>query len=341
MRLARRGVRLAMLFFCLDQSANLGSAVAKAGRFPLQSHEHRSFDGGEHKTRPLVSVRGKDVYVLLSLNGDAEASANDKLCRLLFFLATCREHGASRLTAIVPYLAYSRKDQQTKPRDPVTTRYVAALFEAVGTDTIVTLDVHNLSAFQNAFRCRNIHLDSRRLFSDAILDVAGPGPIAIVSPDSGGVKRAELLREALEVVAGRPVAFGYMEKRRSAGVVSGGAFAGDVAGRQVWIVDDMIVGGTTMLRAAQACNAAGAAAVHLLATHALFSAASFASLVNSQVCDVTVTDSVASRVGADGAADKLRVLPIAKLIAQSVLRLHAGQSMTDLLEPVPRPATRR
>lgn len=331
-----------MLFFCLNQSGTLGPAVAAAGNFSLQPHEFRPFDGGEHKTRPLVSVRGKDVYVLMSLNGDADASANDKLCRMLFFLAACREHGATRLTAVVPYLAYSRKDRQTKPRDPVTTRYVAALFEAVGADCVVTLDVHNLSAFQNAFRCRTIHLDSRRLFCDAILDVAGPGPIAIVSPDSGGVKRAALLREALELTADRPIGFGHQEKRRSSGVVSGGAFAGDIAGCQVWIVDDMIVGGTTMTRAARACATAGAAAVHLLATHALFSAGSLASLLGGDVRDVTVTDSVASSLIGDHPGG-LRVLTVAPLIAQAIARLHAGQSITDLLEPVaqPDPAARR
>ncbi len=75
---------------------------------------------------------------------------NDKLCKLLFFAATCREHGASRATAVVPYLAYSRKDRQTKSPDPVTTRYIAQLFEAVGIDMVVTLGVHNLAAFQNA-----------------------------------------------------------------------------------------------------------------------------------------------------------------------------------------------
>ncbi|MGB5560233.1 MAG: ribose-phosphate pyrophosphokinase-like domain-containing protein, partial [Paracoccaceae bacterium] len=84
-----------MLFFALNTSADLGHAVADAGGFALASHEEREFEGGEHKTRPLQSVRGKDVYVLQSLHGQADQSANDKLCRLLFFLAACRENGAA------------------------------------------------------------------------------------------------------------------------------------------------------------------------------------------------------------------------------------------------------
>ena len=96
----------------------------------------------------MISVRGKNVFVVQSLYGDHRQSGNDKLCRLLFFIGALKDAAAARVTAVVPYLAYARKDRKTKPRDPVTTRYVAALFEAVGTDTVMTLDVHNLAAFQ-------------------------------------------------------------------------------------------------------------------------------------------------------------------------------------------------
>src|SRR5690606_10337866 len=122
------------------------------------------FEDGEHKIRPLTSVRGRDVYVLSSLYGETDRSPDEKLCRLLFFIATLRDNGATRVTAVVPYLAYARKDRRTQSRDPVTTRYVASLFEAVGVDRVVTLDVHNLAAFQNAFRCRTEHLEARMLF---------------------------------------------------------------------------------------------------------------------------------------------------------------------------------
>jgi ribose-phosphate pyrophosphokinase len=80
-----------------------------------------------------------------------------------------------RVTAVVPYLCYARKDQKSQPRDPVTTRYVAALFEAVGTDRILTMDVHNLAAYQNAFRCRTDHLEAARLFVDAMRSPHRPG----------------------------------------------------------------------------------------------------------------------------------------------------------------------
>ena len=140
-----------LLLFALGATRPHGDAIARRLGLELSPHEEREFEDGEHKSRPLISVRGRDVYVIHSLYGDREQSANDKLVRLLFFLGALRDASAGRVTAIVPYLAYARKDRKSKPRDPVTTRYVASLFEAVGTDRVVTLDVHNLAAFQNAY----------------------------------------------------------------------------------------------------------------------------------------------------------------------------------------------
>ncbi len=322
-----------MLFFALHGSDVLGRRIADAGGFTVAMHEERDFEGGEHKMRPLVSVRGEDVYVLHSLNGVPGASANDKLCRLLFFIAACKENGASHVTAVVPYLAYSRKDRQTKPRDPVTTRYVATLFEAVGTDIVVTLDVHSIMAFQNAYRCRTLHLDTRKLFAGELAQRLPNGRLTVVSPDGGGVKRAELFREMLQAVTGKQADFGFMEKRRSAGVVSGSLFAGDVDGRDVVVVDDMIVGGGTVIRAAEACLARGAASVHAIATHALFSTAFINELGRSPLEDLFVTDSTMSPVmEVNGTQGKLRIVSVAPLIGEAIRRLAFGGSIDELLE---------
>ncbi len=312
-----------MLFFALNGSDKLGKRIAEAGGFPVSLHEEREFDGGEHKARPLTSVRGKDVYVLHTLNGTSLASANDKLCRLLFFIAACKENGAARVTAVVPYLAYSRKDRQTKTRDPVTTKYVAQLFEAVGTDMVVTLDAHNVIAFQNAYRCQSIHVDSHRVFADRLTGTTKAGGFAVVSPDAGGIKRAQLFRETLETVSGEEVGFAMMEKRRSAGVVSGSLFAGDVDGRKVIIVDDMIVGGTTMARAAAVCRANGAAEVHLVATHALFGRRIPDELSGRDINRIFVSDSVDLSGHSDATdAGKLHIVSVAPLIGAVINRSH-------------------
>lgn len=309
----------------------MGRAVARALGTTLHPHEERDFEDGEHKARALVSVRGEDVYVLHSLAGETGQSANDRLIKLLFFIAACRENGATRVTAVVPYLAYARKDRQTKSRDPVTTRYVAQLFEAVGTNCLVTLDVHNIAAFQNAFRCRTVHLDTRKLFCTRIPSLAGDLPVTIFSPDGGGVKRAELLQESYEAEMDRLAGFGFMEKRRSRGVVSGDLFAGSVAGCAVFLVDDMISTGGTMLRAARACRDRGAVAVHALATHGLFGKGSERLVSDAAIDRIVVTDSLASAVRlAAEQPDKIEILSCAPLIGAAIRALQGRGSITEL-----------
>lgn len=319
-----------MRMFVLKDSNDLGVAVAETLSVPVAPHEERDFKDGEHKARPLVSVRGKDVYVLQSLAGGSGASVNDKLCKLLFFIATCHDNGAGRVTAVVPYLAYSRKDRQTKSRDPVTTRYIAQLFEAVGTDRVITLEVHNIAAFQNAFRCESVHLDVRKLFVPAIKRLAKDLPITVFSPDSGGIKRAQLLKEALE---GDEVGFGFIEKRRSRDIVSGELFAGEVNGSAVILVDDIISTGGTMLRSAIACRERGAKAVYAFATHGLFSPGCEALFDSPAVDRIVVTDSttLANRTGSEPRA-KIEIVPVAPLIAEAIRRLHANKSIAECAE---------
>ena len=191
--------------FALNGSKELGEKIATSLGGKLAAHEERSFEDGEHKSRPLDTVAGCDVYVVHSLHGGPEESPNDKLCRLLFFVGALKDAGATRVTAVTPYLCYARKDRRTKANDPVTIRYLASVFEAVGTDAIVTLDVHNEAAFENAFHCPSIALTTAPLLIGKIRSIAGDKPISVVSPDLGGGKRADLLRQALEKALQRPV----------------------------------------------------------------------------------------------------------------------------------------
>jgi ribose-phosphate pyrophosphokinase len=239
--------------FALHATDGLGRQIAAALGQPLASHEERDFEDGEHKGRPLDNARDADVYVVQSLHGGPAESANDKLCRLLFFIATLKDAGAARVTAIAPYLCYARKDRRTKPNDPVTIRYIASLFEAVGTDVVVTLDVHNPAAFENAFRRPTVALTAAPLFVDYARTLSEDS-LCVVSPDPGGVKRAELFREALESAIGEPVGKGFADKHRSKGVVTGDLFVGDVAGATALVIDDLISTGGTLQRAARAAR---------------------------------------------------------------------------------------
>ncbi|WP_026608157.1 ribose-phosphate diphosphokinase [Methylocapsa acidiphila] len=322
-----------MQLFALNATKTFGEKIAAALRVKLSAHEEREFEDGEHKARPLVSVRGEDVYIVQSLHGGPDQSPNDKLCRLLFFLATMKENGAARVTAVIPYLAYSRKDRQTKPRDPVTTRYVAQILEAVDADRIITLDAHNVVAFQNAFRCETIHLDTQRLFAERAFALVGGAPVVVASPDPGGVKRAQLFRETLERLLGRPVGGAFMEKRRSAGVITGNLLVGDVAGAAALVVDDLIASGATMARAAQALHDAGAAAIYAFAAHGLFTGEAATALQDPHLAKIFITDTVPPFRLEKGVVDShVEIISAAPLFAEAILALHEGNSINSVLQ---------
>ena len=309
-----------MLLFALQASRPLGIEVAAALGVPLAPHEERTFEDAEHKIRPLVDPGGTDCVVVQSLHGGPEASGDDKLVRLLMFIAALRDHGARRVIAVVPYLAYARKDRRTQPFDPVSIRVVAQLFEAVGCDALVTLEAHNVAAFDNAFRLRAVSLSPNPLFSAVAAKLVGDAPLAVVSPDVGGVKRAQLWREALEVALKRPVGQAFIDKRRACGVVSGGdRVTGDVDGATALIVDDLIATFGTIDRATGALLAAGARRVLAFAAHGLFVAPAADVLERTAVERVFVTDTVPPfRLEGRPARARVEVLPSAKLFADAI-----------------------
>lgn len=309
------------VLFALEGSHEFGRSVASKLGISLAAHEDRAFDDGEHKSRPLQSLRSRDVYVLHTLFGEEAVSVNDKLLRLLFFIATVKDAGAKRVTALVPYLAYARKDRRAKDQDPVTTRYVAQLFEAMGVDCVVALEVHNRGAFDNAFRCQTVHLEAHSLFVDALIDRVGDEPAVIVSPDAGGTKRVDRFRDAWADATGVQPPTAFLEKRRSNGKVTGDAVIGDMTGKVAIIVDDMVASGTTLLRAADACKDKGATRVFGVITHGLFGPGSEQLYRAVSMDQLFITDSVTPQQKPE-VQGLVTTLPVAALFAQAVRELH-------------------
>jgi ribose-phosphate pyrophosphokinase len=309
----------------------LGSKVAAALGISLSPHEEQEFTGREYKARPLHSVRGRSVYVVQSLFGDSRGSANDRLCQLLFLIGALKDAGAARVTACVPYLAYARQDRRAEARDPITVRYIAQLFEAMGVARVVALEAHNLAAFDNAFRCNTVHLEAADLFVRHFAAQSADHEFAVVSPDIGGVKRARHFQERLEEALGRTVNFALMDKKRSRGGVTGTLFAGDVAGRCVIVLDDLISSGTTAARAIGACRRADAVRVELAATHASFAAEAHRLFAQDPPDKVVVTDSVDLGEGfLPYLQGPLAVLSVAPLFAEAIRRLEHGGSLSEL-----------
>lgn len=316
------------MLFALDATQALGSGVAAAMDLELARHEARDFDDGEHKLRPLDCVRGRDVYVLSSLYGDATSSVNDKLVRLLFFLGAVRDAGATRLTAVLPYLCYARKDVRTQPDDPLPTRYVAQLLEALGVDRVLVIEAHNPAAFQNAFRIPAEHLSCSGLFADAIAArLPADARLVVVSPDPGGFKRADRLKSSLARRLQRDIGLAMMEKRRALGTLEVGRLAGDVAGATAIIVDDILATGSTLAAAVAACRAQGATAVIAAASHGLFVAPAAELLVSDALPRVLITDTVAPFRLTETARTRVEVVGVASLLAHAIEQLAADKSI--------------
>lgn len=325
------------LLFCLSESRDLGEAISRESGIALAALEERSFEQGEFKLRPLVSVRERTAWVVQSLCGSDQAPTAQRFIRLLFLLCALRDAGARRTVALVPYLAYARKDRRTQSRDPIHTRYVAQLFEACGLDRIVALDVHNPAALDNAFRIGVDHLSALPMFAAHFAHRLQSEAVAVASPDVGGIKRAQIFRELLQQRIGRPIGQAFIEKRRAGGEVSGGLVVGNVAGSIVLVLDDLCSTGGTLRRAAAGLRAAGAQAVYAVVTHAPLDAGTSMVLDDPAVDAMVVTDSVgaSSHPVLRSPPSKLTVLPVSPLLGQALSRPLSGLPLAELLEHWP------
>jgi ribose-phosphate pyrophosphokinase len=262
-----------------------------------------------------------------------------RLIRLLFLLQGLRDAGAARVIAVIPYLAYARKDRRTKPRDPVYTRYVAQLIEATGTDRVVALDVHNASSIDNAFRIPVDHLSALPMMATHFTQHLPTGKLAVASPDIGGIKRAQTFRELLERKTSKEVELVFVEKHRTGGAVTGGAIVGNVSGRAVIVLDDLCASGSTLLRAAAALRRAGAASVHATVTHTPIEAGLAALAAAQDIAQVVVTDSVgyAPNLAMSPHRAKIELLPAGELLGCAMARMVSGDSLAPLAEHWPPP----
>lgn len=206
------------------------------------------------------------------------------------------------------------------------------MFEAAGVDAVVTLEVHNEAAFDNAFRCPSVALSTAPLLIERIRELAAGRPICVVSPDLGGGKRADLLREALEKTLGRPVGKAFVEKHRSSGVVSGDLFAGEAADALCIVIDDLVSTGGTLVRAARAARVHGGKEVVACVAHGLFMPGAEIALADAAIDRIIATDSVpAFRLPPGPVLAKLEIVSAAPLFAETIRRLHRGEAVADLL----------
>jgi ribose-phosphate pyrophosphokinase len=314
----RRRVPDAPLVVCGSGSPRLGAAVcAELGVEPAAA-EMRRFGEGTLFVRLLENVRGRDVYVVQS----TIYPANDNIVELLFWLDACRRASAGSVTAVVPYFSYGKGDKKDEPRVSIRARVLADALEAAGADRVVTMDLH-APQIQGFFRAPVDDLYAmpylcRRLQS---LDLRDP---VVVSPDSGYAKKARQFAHRLG--AGFALADkarpGHDEEVEVFGVI------GEVSGRDAILVDDFIASGGTLVEAAEKLVERGARSVTAAATHGLFSGDAASRLAASPIARVFVTDTVENQP--QPLPERLEIVPVARLFAEAIRRIHARESISVL-----------
>lgn len=273
-----------------------------------------TFPDGEIGIQIQENVRGKDIFLLQSL----ALRPNHYLMELLIMADALKRASARSISAVVPYIAYSRQDRKDKPRVPITAKLVANLLEKAGVTRILTMDLHT-EQMQGFFDIPVDHLYARSLFIKAFKDL-GLENLVVVSPDVGCNKLARKFAEDLNVD------LAIVDKRRiSATEVAVNTIIGDVNGKNVILVDDMCSTGETLSAAAKICRARGAKTVVAAVTHGLFVRED--ALKNSGIDLIYVTDSipVGARVGVE-----VKIVRSAELFAQAIDCVVNAKSITSL-----------
>jgi len=290
-------------------------AVAKYLSIPLSEAKINRFSDGEISVQISESVRGKDVFIIQSTC----APANANLMELLIMVDALRRSSASSITAIVPYFGYARQDRKAAPRVPITAKLVANLMETAGIDRVVTVDLH-AGQIQGFFDIPVDNLYGSIVFKDYIQRKNLKNPI-IASPDIGGVARARNFAKNLNLDL--VIVDKRRERANESEVMN---IIGDVDGKDVILIDDMIDTAGTMVKAASALKAKGATSVMAFCTHPVLSGPAYERIEKGELDELVVTDTIPLKQD----SSKITVLSVSKLFAEVIRRIYHNESVNGL-----------
>lgn len=309
-----------LMLFSGGTNVDLAEEVADILGVRLGNLQRSTFANGESYARPAESVRGADAFVIQSHCHPI----NDAIMEQLIIIDALKRGSARRITAVMPFYGYSRQDKKVLPREPITARLVGDLFMTAGADRLVSVDLHT-GQLQGFIPKPFDALTAIPIITDYLVDQIN-GPTAIVSPDAGGVKRAEKYARRLDA----SVAFIYKRRDPDHHNVSEALdISGEVSGRHVVIVDDMIDTAGTVVNAAEMARRGGALSVRIAATHAILSGPAVDRIKNAPVDEVIVTNTLP--VSEDAAQlDKLVVLSIAPIVAEALQAIFMDSSVSEI-----------
>jgi len=302
----------AKIFAC-SQSQSLGDHIAKAFGVNLGNVITSTYSDGEFQPSFEESIRGARVFLIGSTNPSSE-----NLMELLLMLDAAKRASARHITAVIPYFGWARQDRKDKPRVPIAAKLVAKMLETAGATRIVTMDLH-ADQIQGFFEKPVDHLFASTIFLPYLRSL-NLDNLTIASPDMGGSKRAYAYSKALE----SDVVICY-KQREKANVISHMELIGDVTGKNVVLVDDMVDTAGTLTKAADVMMERGALSVRAICTHPILSGNAYNRINNSKLEELIVTDSIPL----SQQSDKIRVLTCADLFAEVMVKVHENKSISS------------
>lgn len=305
------------MIFSGTANPELSNEIVKYLDVPLCKATINRFSDGEINVQIAESVRGKDVFIIQPTC----APANDNLMELLVMTDALKRSSAKSITAVTPYYGYARQDRKAAPRVPISAKLVANLFETAGITRMVTVDLH-ASQIQGFFDIPVDNLYGAILFVDYIKSKKFKNPV-IASPDIGGVARARYFasRLGLDMI--------IVDKRRErANVAEVMNIIGDVDGKDVILIDDMIDTAGTMVKAAEALKVKGAVSVMACCTHPVLSGPAFDRIENGALDELIVTNTIPMKQS----CKKIKMLSTAPLLGEVIRRVHSNESVNSLFD---------
>jgi len=285
---------------------------------PLGNAKLNRFSDGEIQVEIHENVRRQEVFVLQSTC----APVNENLFELLLMIDALKRSSASRITAVIPYFGYARQDKKVAPRVPISAKLVADLLTSTGVHRIITLDLH-AAQIQGFFNIPVDNLYAAPVMLDHI-KTNFTSNLVVVSPDAGGVERARAFAKRLNA------SLAIVDKRRSApNKAKAMAIIGEVKDKTAIVLDDMVDTAGTLTEAAGVIKSNGADAVHACCTHPVLSGPAVDRIGNSELDSLLVTDTIPLSDQAR-ACDKIKILSIANLVGEAIMRSYRGDSVNSL-----------
>jgi ribose-phosphate pyrophosphokinase len=298
----------------------LAQRICEYLQIPLGRGDTELFPDGELIVRVDEDVRGRDCFIIQPTSHPINAH----LMELFIWIDTLRRASAQRITAVIPYFGYARQDRKDEGRTPITAKLVANLIERAGADRVVSVDLH-AAQVQGFFDIPVDHLHATPVLSKWFKSLKLANRV-FVSPDVGNVKRAQVYANRL----GGEICI--IDKRRESGSKAKAVhIIGDVAGKNVLMVDDMITTAGTMTEAVRILRDNGAADIYISATHAVFAPPAMERLAQCPFTKLAVTDTIPIGTRADPIKDRLVVLSVAELLGETIHRIHHNESVSELL----------